>query len=64
MFQLQGDYRYGGAIINGQKYSIIRNGSELVRVRKVFDRQPSEVIWDESMPMSLDVLSILQAEQR
>lgn len=61
--QLIGDYRYSGAVIDGRKYSIIRNGDELQRVREVSDRQPAVLLWDASMPMTLDVLNILRHEQ-
>lgn len=59
-FQMIGDYRYGGCIIDGQKYSVIHNGSELLRVRKVYDHRNSQLIWDQSMPMTPEILGILR----
>jgi len=61
--QLIGDYRYSGAVIDGRKYSIVRNGDELQRVREVSDSQPAVLLWDRSMLMTLDVLNILRHEQ-
>jgi hypothetical protein len=61
--QLIGDYRYSGAVIDGRKYSIVRNGDELQRVREVSDRQPAVLLWDSSMPMTLAILDILKHEQ-
>ena len=62
--QLIGDYRYSGAVIDGRKYSIVRNGDELRRVREVSDSQPAVLLWDSSMPMTLAILGILKHEQR
>lgn len=61
--QLIGDYRYGGAVIDGRKYSIVRNGDELQRVREVSDFQPAVLLWDSSMTMTLEILNILRHEQ-
>lgn len=60
--QLIGDYRYSGAIIDSQKYSIVRNGNELLRVSKVFNRKNAELLWDKSKPMTIEILNILKFE--
>lgn len=66
MFKLKlvGNYKYSGAIIEGQKYSIVRNGNELVRVSKVFNEKNADLIWDNSKSMSLEVLNILKLEMK
>lgn len=61
--QLIGDYRYSGAVIDGRKYSIVRNGDELQRVKEVFDHQSAVLLWDASMPITIDILNILRHEQ-
>lgn len=62
MLKMIGDYRYSGAIIDGRKYSIVRNGDEIQRINEVFDGRNAERIWNNDQPMTLDVLEILRHE--
>jgi hypothetical protein len=64
MLKIIGDYRYNGAVIDGRKYSIVRNGDELQRVREIFDDKAAVLLWDKSMPMTLAVLTVLKYEAR
>lgn len=64
MLKIIGDYRYSGAIIDGQKFSFVRNGDELVRVSEVFDTREARRIWTAPDRMTLEVLGLLRHEQR
>lgn len=60
-----GDYRYSGVHLGGHAYSVIRNGDELLRVRRIAegDERENPLLWNQSMPMTVEILAILKAEK-
>ena len=43
---LIGDYRYSSAVLNGQRFAIIRNGAVLERVRRI-EPLDNPIIWQK-----------------
>jgi hypothetical protein len=53
-----GDYRYGSAVLDGQRYAIVRNRDAIERIRKITPTG-NPVVWEEGQPLSDYVMAIL-----
>jgi hypothetical protein len=58
--KLVGDYRYGAALIDGQRYAVIRNGDVVERVR-IITPTGNPIVWEAPAPLTEEALEIIGA---